>query len=348
VKADIMTSRDGANREAEFAPAYHGGGLVAAARRFPQAPRPWLDLSTGINAKPYPVGPLSDAAYTRLPEAEAIAALEAEAARSFGLGAGAEIVAAPGTQSLIQLLPRLSPAKKIGILGFTYAEHDKVWAASGALVRTVARLDELAEADAAVIVNPNNPDGRRIAAQELVALAQIFAAHGKQLIVDEAFIDFFPGETSLAPLLPLPGVIVLRSFGKTFGLAGVRLGFALCEPPLAANMREQLGPWAVSGAAVEIGRRAYADADWLRQSAARLERDAARLDALLRGAGFDIIGGTPLFRLARHESAGEIFTRLCEAGVLTRPFAAQPHWLRFGVPCADADFARLAAALALK
>lgn len=340
-----MTSRDGANREAEFAPAYHGGGLAAAERRFPLAPKPWLDLSTGINAKPYPVGALSDAAFSRLPEADAIAALEADAARSFGLGARAEIVAAPGTQSLIQLLPRLFDATTIAILGFTYAEHAKVWAASGALVRTVATLDELAEADAAVIVNPNNPDGRLFAARELVALAQNLAARGKFLIVDEAFIDFLPAE-SLAPHLPLPGVIVLRSFGKTFGLAGVRLGFALCEPALAAKLREQFGPWAVSGAAVEIGRRAYADADWRAQSAARLERDAARLDALLRGAGFEILGGTSLFRLARHAEAGKIFTRLCEAGVLTRPFAAQPDWLRFGVPCDDADFSRLAAALA--
>jgi cobalamin biosynthetic protein CobC len=335
------------NLSDETALAYHGGGLAAARRLFPRAPEPWLDLSTGINAAAYPFAPVSAAAYARLPEADSIAALKLAAAESFALGAGAGVVAAPGTQALIQLLPRLLGAKKVAILGFTYAEHERVWAASGAAITICNRLDELARADLAIVVNPNNPDGRLCELHDLRDLARRMAAEGKSLIVDEAFIDLMPRESSLAPLLPLPGAIVLRSFGKTFGLAGLRLGFALGETSLTDALRDALGPWAVSGAAVEIGIEAYRDRAWLDETAARLKRDCVRLDALLESAGFEIVGGTPLFRLARHERAEQIFRRLCGAGVLTRPFAARPDWLRFGLPHGEEDFARLAEGLGL-
>ena len=275
------------------------------------------------------------------PSLNSIAALEAAAAQNFRLGAGAGCVAAPGTQSLIQLLPRVYPAKKVAILGFTYAEHESVWAASGAEVKIHDRLDDLAGANAAVIVNPNNPDGRLVGPNDLLRLARQLSSRGKILIVDEAFVDFLPREASLAPLLPLPGAVVLRSFGKTYGLAGLRLGFALGEAGTMALLRQKLGPWAVSGAAVEIGLRAYADDDWLARSAARLHKDGARLDALLLRSGFALLGGAPLFRLARHARADAIFRRLGEGGALVRPFAARPEWLRFGVPHADADFDRL-------
>jgi cobalamin biosynthetic protein CobC len=343
VKAENMGA--GTNLVDVGALAYHGGGLSTARRLFPNAPEPWLDLSTGINPAPFPFAPPSALAYARLPEADAVAALEAAAARAFGLGAGAELVAAPGTQALIQLIPRLLRAKSLAILGFTYSEHGRVWAASGAEVTFCERLEDLARADAAVIVNPNNPDGRFCESEHLRALARDMGGRGKSLIVDEAFIDFLPGQMSLAPLLPLSGAIVLRSFGKTYGLAGLRLGFALGERSAIDMIRAALGPWAVSGEAIEIGIEAYRDSAWLAQSAARLDQDRARLDGLLRGAGFELLGGTPLFRLARHERARDIFARLCEAGILTRPFAARPDWLRFGIPSGEAAFARLASGL---
>ena len=326
--------------------AYHGGGLAAARRLFPAAPEPWLDLSTGINPRPYPVRNLSESVFWRLPEAEEISALEAEAGRFFGLGAGAQAVAAPGTQALIQLLPRLLPARRVAILDFTYAEHGRAWTASGAEVFRARTLDELVGADVAVVVNPNNPDGRLCTPADLTALAARMAAHGGVLVVDEAFADFTPRAQNVAPLPPAPGLVVLRSFGKTFGLAGLRLGFLLADADFAQKARTALGPWAVSGAAVALGRQAYADADWLAQSAARLRENGARLDAVLRDAGFEILGGTLLFRLARHADAGAVFGRLCAAGVLTRPFAEHPGWLRFGIPGDEADLARLARALA--
>ncbi|MFI5014125.1 MAG: threonine-phosphate decarboxylase CobD [Hyphomicrobiales bacterium] len=324
---------------------YHGGDLAAASLRFPDAPKPWLDLSTGINPVAYPVGELSADAWTRLPESAAICSLEAAAAAAYGLRDATLAVAAPGAQALIQWLPRLVPARRVGILGFTYAEHEACWRAAGASVSTVDGIEALEEADVAIVVNPNNPDGRFVPREELAALARRLARKGAVLVVDEAFMDAEPASRSLAPILPPTGAVVLRSFGKLYGLAGLRLGFAVASPPLAAAVRQALGPWAVSGAAIAIGRKALADTPWRERTIARLASDIARLDTLLGGAGLAIIGGTALFRLARHARAAPWFEHLGRAGILVRPFPARPDWLRFGLPGREADWRRLEAAL---
>jgi cobalamin biosynthetic protein CobC len=138
---------------------------------------------------------------------------------------------------------------------------------------------------------------------------------------------------------------VLRSFGKIYGLAGVRLGFAVTSPYLAVPLRQAIGPWAVSGPAIEVGRAALSDRAWLERTVARLGRETAMLDRLLQEAGFAIVGGTPLFRLSARPNAGAWFERLCRAGILTRPFAVRPDWLRFGIPHGRAQWQRLKAAL---
>ncbi|MFI4997660.1 MAG: threonine-phosphate decarboxylase CobD, partial [Hyphomicrobiales bacterium] len=306
---------------------YHGGDLTAAGLRFPDAPQPWLDLSTGINPLAYPVGELPGEAWTRLPDGQSIRSLEAVAAAAYGAPDAAMVVAAPGGQALIQLLPRLLPARRVGILGPTYGEHEACWLEAGALVETLDGIEMLEDVDVAVIVNPNNPDGRLMARDELARFALRLARRGGVLIVDEAFMDALKGAASLVPGLAQANVIVLRSFGKLYGLAGLRLGFAVASLGLAAIIRRALGPWAISGPAVEIGRRALADVRWRHDCVARLIGDAARLDALLEGAGFAIVGGTPLFRLVRHPRAPQWFERLGRAGILTRPFAARPDWL---------------------
>ena len=163
--------------------------------------------------------------------------------------------------------------------------------------------------------------------------------------VDEAFADFDGHDESVAPSLPSSGVVVLRSFGKTYGLAGLRLGFALASPEIVTPLRAALGPWPVSGPAIAIGIRALADSDWLEAMGARLGGDAVRLNALLHGAGWRIIGGTRLFRLAAHTDARIAFERLLVAGILTRPFAEAPDRLRFGIPADENAWERLAAGL---
>ncbi len=302
---------------------------------------------------PYPVPPLPATAFTRLPEPEELDALQCAAARAYGIADPAMVVAAPGTQVLISLLPRLFPCSTATILGPTYAEHAAAWRNAGSEARLLPHPGPSprcgpspeGEGEAALVVcNPNNPDGHRTSIQRLLALARQQAACNGLLVVDEAFADFEAAD-SLAPSLPLPGVIVLRSFGKAYGLAGLRLGFALASPERAALIRTALGPWAVSGPALHIGATVLRDTAWRDAAAARLRGDAAALDRLLAGAGLRTVGGTVLFRLAETTDAAGWAERLGRAGILVRSFADAPNRLRFGIPGDPATWNRLAAAL---
>ena len=318
-------------------PVVHGGDLGEVMRRFPNAPRPWLDLSTGINPVPYPVGALADEAWARLPSRDDEQALLDAAATRYGVRDQATILAAPGTQALIQLLPRLVPKSRVAVLGPTYEEHEVCWARQGHDVSVVDDLAQAAGADVLVVVNPDNPTGRLLSAKALGHPSRL-------LVVDEAFIDFLSPAASLAGNLP-PRAIVLRSFGKTYGLAGLRLGFAIGEPDLIARLATELGPWSVSGPALAIGRKALADDDWLATTKARLERDGQRLDGLLAAAGCAPVGATPLFRLVRHDDVRGMIEVLGRHGIHVRAFSRQPQWLRFGLPGSDEAFLRLASAL---
>jgi len=306
-------------------------------RLFPDAPRPLLDLSTGINPVAYPVPALPPELWARLPDPEAVAALEAAAALAWGVAAPATVVAAPGSQAIIGVLPHLLPPGRVVILSPTYDEHRRSWEDAGREVAAVASPDALAGAAIGVLCNPNNPDGRRLPPSDVPALADRMAEGGGILVVDEAFAD--PEDR----VEPHPSLVRLRSFGKFHGLAGLRLGFAILPLPLAHRLRRVLGPWPVSGPAIAIGTAALRDAAWTRATRLRLDADAARLDRLLhraglRGAG---VGGTPLFRLV-HEPPG-LWQHLGERGILVRRFAQ--GWLRFGLPGAQTEWTRLEAAL---
>ncbi|PPD43189.1 MAG: threonine-phosphate decarboxylase [Methylocystis sp.] len=325
-------------------PIAHGGRLDAARRRYPDAPQPWIDLSTGISPHPYPLPSVAPEAWTRLPDEDAFAAFEAAARGAYRASAELAVTPGAGAQAFIQMLPRIFPAQRVAVLGFTYAEHAACWSAAGATVAAVETPDALAAADVGVIVNPNNPDGRMLAPREIMALAREMTRKGGLLVVDESFMDFTPA-SSVVPYITAERIVVLRSLGKAYGLAGMRLGVAICAAPHAALIRAALGPWAVSGPALAIGARALADSRWLHAAAAACATEAARLDGALARANFSILGGTQLFRLARHERAMDRFARLCEAGVLVRPFPEKPEWLRFGLPGGEDAWRRLSAAL---
>lgn len=321
----------------------HGGDLAQARALFPDAPEPWIDLSTGINPHPYPLPPLPLSLWRRLPGAADEEALLAAARKAYRVPAHAGVVAAPGTQILIEMLPRLAGDGAVAVLGPTYTEHALSWRKAGRAVEDVASLDAAGEAATLVVVNPNNPDGRIVPAAHLAALAKVRRARGGLLVVDEAFCDFSP-QASLIPDLP-PGAVVLRSFGKTYGLAGLRVGFAVGEPDLVARLRSALGPWAVAGPALAIAAAALADEGWLSQAEASARAAAARLDALLAPHG-TVIGGTSLFRLLRTPGAAALFSDLGRRGVYVRRFRHEPRWLRFGLPGAECEWLRLEAALA--
>jgi cobalamin biosynthesis protein CobC len=329
-----------------IAPLVHGGDLASARRRFPGAPEPFVDLSTGINPFPYPVPPLSGDVFTRLPEPSAVARLAAVAAQAYGAPSAAHVAVAPGTQILLPQVARLAPPGHALVLSPTYAEHARAAALAGHFVSEVSDVGRLGGGDLAVVVNPNNPDGRIIVRDALIALANELRARRGLLVVDEAFMDVAPGGKSLAQDVESGNIVVLRSFGKFFGLAGLRLGFALAHPEIVVRLSIALGPWAVAGPAIAVGGVALTDAPWVETTRKQLSEAAVRLDSILAEAGWRVAGGTSLFRLVKTRSAIELCNHLGRAGILVRSFAQQPTWFRFGLPPDEPAWSRLRAALA--
>lgn len=321
----------------------HGGDIAAAAQAFGEPAEGWLDLSTGINPVPYPVPDLPTDIWQRLPTRSDEARLINAARTYYRIPDAAALAIAPGTQALIQWLPRTRSQCLVQVIGPTYEEHAARWHAGGHDVEVIDDIKH-ADADVVVIVNPNNPDGRAVAPDMLLELAARQAARDGLLIVDEAFADVMP-EISVTPETGQPGLLVLRSFGKFFGLAGLRLGFAVGTAADIDILSDALGRWPVAGPALAIGASALADVDWHTRTSARLADDAARLDQMLTAAGLDIIGGTSLYRLARGDEVAALYTRLGQAGILVRIFDQHPDWIRFGLPGTEAGWARLEHAL---
>ncbi|WP_167767351.1 threonine-phosphate decarboxylase CobD [Bradyrhizobium frederickii] len=316
----------------------HGGNLDQAQERFGGRAEDWIDLSTGINRLPYPVGEVSARAWSALPSRAEIEALHQAARHAYRTSA--PIVALGGAQAAIQLLPQLAPPGRARILAPTYNEYAGVLSAAGWNVQEAGELDALAGADLAVVVNPNNPDGRTHAPKDLLALLPRVG----RLVIDESFADAVP--LSLAPEAGRPGLLVLRSFGKFYGLAGLRLGFALGDAADVAKLAAASGPWPVSGTAIAIGCRALHDDAWAEATSARLARDCVRLDEMARVQGWTLVGGTPLFRLYETPDARAAQENLAHGHIWSRVFAQKPTWLRLGLPGSEAEWTRLAEALA--
>lgn len=326
-------------------PLSHGGDLDAARKLFPGAPEPFVDLSTAINPHPYPIPHASPEDFARLPDAESLKRLTGNAATAYAAPSEANVVPAAGSQILMTLVAGLVPPGRAAILGPTYAEHARVAALAGHAVTTVPELAPLGEADLAIVVNPNNPDGRVFGTGELLRIAEKQRERSGLLVVDEAFVDAGPRGESLSPHVEGANIIVLRSFGKFFGLAGIRLSFALADKELAARLRASLGPWPVSGPALTVGKAALGDEDWIEQTRLSLGKATHRLEVLLQDAGLESVGHTELFHLVRSLEAQQTFERLGRAGIFVRRFEEQSEWLRFGLPGEEDAWRRLEAAL---
>ncbi|SDW66096.1 threonine-phosphate decarboxylase [Litoreibacter albidus] len=307
-------------------PRDHGGGLDAAAACYGGMRGDWLDLSTGINPVPYPVGEITQNAWTALPDRAAHDRL-IHAARAFWhVPEGAEIVPAHGASALIAAMPHVLRAQSVAIPTPTYNEHAAAFRAQGVPVLDGA-------ADLRVLVHPNNPDGKLWDAGDLRGPA----------VIDESFCDVCPAQSHV-DLASRGDTVVMKSFGKFWGLAGLRLGFAITTPDIAAKIRVEIGPWAASGPALEIGARALRDTAWADATRARLTTDAARLDALMAKAGAKVVGGTTLFRLYDVGDAALWQDRLAKGHVWSRIFPYSDRWLRLGLP-APHQWAQLEAAL---
>lgn len=317
----------------------HGGRLRAAARHYGIPLADWVDLSTGINPQAYPVPPLAPEAWQRLPEMDD--GLEAAAAAFYG---SPNLLPVAGSQAAIQALPGCFPPGRVVTLAPTYAEHPYAWRDHQVRALPAAGIDAaVATADTLLLVQPNNPDGQCFPREQLLAWHAGLADRGGRLIVDEAFLD---AETaaSLVPLAGCPGLVVLRSIGKFFGLAGARVGFVFAEAALLEQLAERLGPWAVSGPARAVTAAALSDQAWQAAARVRLVADSRRLADLLDRHGLVGGAGTALFQWRPTPAAAVIHARLAEQGVLTRLFET-PAGLRFGLPGHEIEWARLEAAL---
>ena len=331
--------------EQDFSAPNHGGDISAAAQRFGKPVNGWLDLSTGINPVPYSNLELTTAVWADLPTTGAMAGLLEAARRTYNLADNPALCAAPGTQALIQRLPEIIvPSGPVAVMSPTYSEHAHLWRVNGHPVIEVERFEDVDAAAVVVVVNPNNPDGRRHDPRILDAVRRKLAASGGLLVIDEAFADVTP-EISMTSHAEMDGLLILRSFGKFFGLAGLRLGFALGQAELINRLATELGPWAVSGPAIEIGTRALRDESWIDQTRNFLAASRTGLDKILSSAGLKIVGGTDLYVLTRTENAAFLCEKLGRAGILVRAFEDQPEWLRFGLPGNNAEFERLENAL---
>lgn len=315
---------------------WHGGGLDAAKHHF--GGTDWIDLSTGINPDPWLGADEIAIDWQRLPDTNALLQLEEIAARFFGVDPE-YVCAVPGTEIGLRLTGSLIGGEARYIAP-SYRTHSEMIADAAAIDPAGIEHHD----GTLILANPNNPDGRVIESALLHDLLDR-RAPDDWLLVDEAFADPDP-TISLAGLVSdTRNLVIFRSFGKFFGLAGVRLGFVLGPPSILDRLRRLLGAWPLSAAAVAIGTAAYQDAAWIAGARRRLPEQAAALDAILMGVGHQPMGECPLFRLIEVDDAGSLFERLTNAAILTRPFADQPQWLRIGLPSGEDASARLSAAI---
>lgn len=327
----------------------HGGDLASASRRYGIAEDEWLDLSTGINPRPWPGAAALSVPQMRLDRLPAAAALEqlvAAACRAYGVPPGLAVAAAPGSEAIIRALPRFLDARAV-LTATSYSSYAEAWHEAGQLLATEETPERAADdaETSLILVNPNNPDGRVVPPKDLLVLAR--GRHGGALvIVDEAFADAEECVSVVPHLSEADPVLVLKSFGKFFGLPGLRLGFAVGPAALVARVAASFGDWPVSGPALAIGSRALGDIAWQEETRRWVAEQARRLDAVLTGSGLAVIGGTHLFRLVRHADAAALQRRLAREAIWTRVWVEGPELMRFGLPADEAGLKRLGDALA--
>lgn len=308
----------------------HGGGLDDAVNKFGGRRSDWLDLSTGINPNPYTVPEIPLHFWHDLPDELPKENLLAAAHQFWNVPDGAEIVPASGVSAIIAILPRLAEAAEVSILSPTYNEFAASFTGHGWSVQETA--------DVQVRIHPNNPDGC------LFEKSEIENKHVELTIIDESFCDICP-EKSLIELAQKPDHIILKGTGKFWGLAGLRLGFAIGPPELTGKISQILGPWNISGPAQFIGQKILSDSEWARATRYQLATMAVDLDGVLAQNGLNVIGGTDLFRLAETDDPNALRNHLCQNRILTRIFPYSKKWIRLGLPADRAGLSRLSDAL---
>ena len=319
----------------------HGGRLLEAAQHYQIPVSEWLDLSTGINPNGYPIPAIPDSIWQRLPEDQddlISAAQEYYQCQS--------ILAVAGSQAAIQSLPLLRPSGTTGIATPSYAEHAYAWEKAGHKTLNIQahEIDQyINQLDTLVLVNPNNPTAHTFTQKQCLKWLENLNQRQGWLIIDEAFIDCTP-ELSLSMLTAIKGLIILRSVGKFFGLAGLRAGFVLAEPCVLNPLNELLGPWTLSNPSRYVCAYALLDKAWQVETRQQLQQQSQRLNTLLNHYQLSPTGSTHLFQWVQTEKATQIHQLLAQQAVFTR-FFNQPASLRFGLPAQEPEWQHLESAL---
>ena len=324
----------------------HGGRILAAAKKYHIAQEEWLDLSTGLNPNGWPVPDIPSEVWQALPEDDD--GLQTDACQYYGCDACLPVA---GSQAAIQTLPTLRSRSKVGVISPTYAEHEYNWQQAGHDVVQL-KLEEVENhinaLDVLVVINPNNPTGEIVAVKQLLEWHQKLSTRGGWLIVDEAFMDVTP-ENSLVTSGAKPGLIILRSMGKFFGVAGIRCGFVISDNEVLQRLAQKLGPWALTGPTRYIAKQALLDKSWHIETRKTLNDAGIRLHTVLSQAGLSPNSGTHLFQWSEHSKSKEIHEALAKQGILTRLFEKHSNTsspsLRFGLPANEAQWLKLSEAL---
>ena len=308
----------------------HGGGLDVAISKYGGTREQWIDLSTGINPSSYTIPKIPKHFWNSLPDSKAQKELLIQAGEFWDVPNNSDIMAASGVSQLIAVLPNLLPVNRVRIISPTYNEHAAAFRSNGWEVGDAGNVQ--------VIVNPNNPDGH------YHSISEEDTKNFELNIIDESFCDISP-DKSLIHLAKQNNVIILKGLGKFWGLAGLRLGFAIASPKLIETIISHVGPWSISGPAQFIGKAALSDNNWIHNTRIRLKKDSVRLDKLISSNNIKPIGGTDLFRLYKTTNAQKIHDKLAQNFIWSRVFPYSENWLRLGIPGDQSAWERLAKAL---
>lgn len=306
----------------------HGGNLANAVAAYGGSASDWIDISTGISPFPAKIPQIDIEDWRRLPEANASRKLEQTAQRFYQTDM--PCIATPGSQFTINILPKLLTGK-VGIVGPTYGEYSNAFMREGLEFIPLKNIENLNDAQSVILANPNNPNGRLYSTKELCDLSKRLEIRGGMLVVDEAFCDMFENASMLGFYSTAPNLIVLKSIGKFFGLAGARVGFVFCSETLQHKIKEYLGPWPISAPSLSVANHVLSQPDIRAIMSEQINHRFEKMHASLRDTSLSIIGQTPLFFLVSHPYAADLHAHFLTNHILTRKFDYKTDWLRLGL-----------------
>jgi len=308
----------------------HGGDIQRALELYGGKTDEWLDLSTGISPWSYPVPALNDSLWRDLPSSNQ--ALITAASRYYGC-AESQIITTPGSQLAIRLIPQFLDQKQtVAIPLIGYQEHAKSWQIADHLVtpyRDFSHLQQLVNSEKVanvVLINPNNPSGEKVSPEQLSGLSKNLVG---LLLIDEAFSDVDPSSSVCSKATSADSnIVVLKSLGKFFGLAGARVGFAIGVHPIVAKLNQLLSPWSMSGPSIKLAASALNDTDWQVMQRQRITENAEKQKFVLGSIKHTMTD----YRLKEHGLFFSVFGQHSDLTDLHTRMAEQKIWTRLGDP----------------